>query len=140
MSYSTKYNGAHAKVALAIRNGVLTRQPCIECGSTRVDAHHTDYSQPLEVIWLCPTHHKRTHRELRRKLKPARVIPVPRQRKSKANIFRVNIEETLFNSFDLERRENHRTMKELVEWGMKLYLLHMNPEKAKELGISATEE
>lgn len=38
-------------------NGVLVRQPCEVCGS-KAQAHHNDYSKPLEVRWLCPLHHK----------------------------------------------------------------------------------
>lgn len=25
------------------------------------EAHHPDYSSPLEVVWLCPAHHKQAH-------------------------------------------------------------------------------
>lgn len=57
---------AHKKVENAIKSGRLTRQPCERCGSTeRVHAHHDDYSKPMDVMWLCPTHHGERHRELR---------------------------------------------------------------------------
>lgn len=46
---------------LAVRRGVLIRQPCEVCGAERVEAHHDDYSQPLNVRWLCPTHHREHH-------------------------------------------------------------------------------
>lgn len=45
----------------AIRRGDLVRQPCEVCGSERVDAHHDDYSKPLEVRWLCRKHHSEHH-------------------------------------------------------------------------------
>jgi hypothetical protein len=46
----------------AVAAGKVTRQPCEVCGSTyRVHGHHEDYSKPLEVHWLCPTHHKQAH-------------------------------------------------------------------------------
>lgn len=46
----------------AVRDGVLTPQPCEFCGTTeRVHKHHTDYSKPLEVVWLCEAHHMRLH-------------------------------------------------------------------------------
>ena len=48
---------AHREVFKAKRNGTLVAQPCKECGDTNVQAHHEDYSKPLEVIWLCRIHH-----------------------------------------------------------------------------------
>ena len=52
---------AHSRVNDAIRYGRLVRQPCSVCGNTRSDAHHNDYSKPLEVLWLCRIHHKAVH-------------------------------------------------------------------------------
>lgn len=46
----------------AIRQGKLVRQPCARCHAPKVDAHHEDYSKPLEVIWLCRTCHRRFHK------------------------------------------------------------------------------
>ena len=43
---------------LAIEFGILVRQPCGACGNPKVEAHHTDYTKPLEVQWLCKEHHK----------------------------------------------------------------------------------
>jgi hypothetical protein len=45
----------------AIRDGRLTRQPCEVCGA-KAQAHHDDYSKPLDVRWLCATHHAEWHR------------------------------------------------------------------------------
>jgi hypothetical protein len=47
---------AHRKVFVAVRNGSLKKQPCF-CGDTKVEAHHDDYSKPLEITWLCQKHH-----------------------------------------------------------------------------------
>ena len=54
---------AAGKVRWAIQSGLLTRsQVCDECGSKNyVDAHHSDYSRPLDVVWLCRSCHKRLH-------------------------------------------------------------------------------
>ena len=52
---------AYIKVRIAMKKGILQKQPCIECGKMKVHAHHEDYSKPLDVIWLCPIHHKRLH-------------------------------------------------------------------------------
>ena len=51
---------AHNMVSNAIRANKLTRQLCEICGE-KAHAHHEDYSKPLEVRWLCPTHHMRLH-------------------------------------------------------------------------------
>ena len=52
---------AHVAVGNALRDGKLTRQPCETCGD-RAQAHHDDYSKPLDVRWLCTTHHAEWHR------------------------------------------------------------------------------
>lgn len=51
----------------AIRAGKLIQGACENCGSTKyINAHHDDYSKPLEVRWLCRSCHKRFHGDLRR--------------------------------------------------------------------------
>ena len=52
---------AHKAVRNAITLGYLKKQPCQECGSKNSDAHHPDYTKPLEVMWLCRRHHMREH-------------------------------------------------------------------------------
>lgn len=52
------------KAALAARKGKIKKSPCEVCGSLVVEAHHDDYSKPLDVRWLCRTHHMRLHRPL----------------------------------------------------------------------------
>ena len=54
-----------AKTAVfgALKKGLLTRQPCEECGAEKTDAHHDDYAKPLEVRWLCRRHHTLWHAE-----------------------------------------------------------------------------
>lgn len=54
---------AHTMVSNAIRDGKLNRQPCEVCGE-KAHAHHEDYSKPLDVRWLCPTHHMRLHNDI----------------------------------------------------------------------------
>lgn len=48
-----------------INRGKLVRQPCEVCGEIKVDAHHDDYSKPLEVRWLCRLHHRQHHAKLK---------------------------------------------------------------------------
>jgi hypothetical protein len=49
----------------AIASGALVRQPCEVCGNPKVDAHHDDYSRPLDVRWLCRAHHNEHHAKAR---------------------------------------------------------------------------
>lgn len=56
-------NKARMAAAQAIYSGKLVRQPCEVCGAVKVDAHHDDYSKPLDVRWLCPEHHRQLHKE-----------------------------------------------------------------------------
>ena len=52
---------AHSLVNSAVKRGVINKLPCIICGTEKTEAHHPDYSSPLDVIWLCPRCHKQTH-------------------------------------------------------------------------------
>lgn len=45
----------------AVRDGRLERGPCEVCGATPAQGHHDDYGAPLEVRWLCTTHHAEHH-------------------------------------------------------------------------------
>ena len=45
----------------AIRFGKMKRMPCIICGNPKTHAHHEDYSKPLDVVFLCLSHHRRRH-------------------------------------------------------------------------------
>ena len=53
---------AHSKVRHALRSGKLKRLPCEVCGDEKSQAHHHDYSKPLDVQWLCDFHHREWHR------------------------------------------------------------------------------
>lgn len=56
---------AHNAVAKAVARGNLVPWPACavpECACTEeLEAHHPDYSMPLDVIWLCRTHHRQAH-------------------------------------------------------------------------------
>lgn len=51
-----------AQIALgnAVSRGRVEKLPCMVCGG-KSEAHHPDYSRPLDVVWLCPPHHKQAH-------------------------------------------------------------------------------
>lgn len=44
----------------AVLRGVVRPTPCWVCGE-KAEAHHPDYSRPLDVVWLCSPHHKQAH-------------------------------------------------------------------------------
>lgn len=48
---------ARVEARNAVKNGELKRDDCMVCGSPKSEAHHEDYSKPLNVIWLCHKHH-----------------------------------------------------------------------------------
>lgn len=68
---SSKWIAAHPgrknaidRLNTAVIRGKIQKLPCWVCESTDVHGHHPDYSQPLNVVWLCPKHHKQLHREV----------------------------------------------------------------------------
>jgi hypothetical protein len=57
---------ANDAVGKAKLKGRLVPEPCEVCGTTEnVEAHHPDYSKPLDVQWLCFTHHRELHYAMR---------------------------------------------------------------------------
>lgn len=54
---------ARNQVYYAVGRSQLTRLPCEVCGNTRSQAHHEDYTMPLDVRWLCQKHHAEHHRK-----------------------------------------------------------------------------
>lgn len=55
---------ARAMVRRAVASGSLVRPDrCEQCGAVPkcVLAHHVTYSQPLDVLWLCPSCHLKAH-------------------------------------------------------------------------------
>ncbi len=56
---------AHRIVTKALKAGKIRREKCQVCGDPKALAHHEDYSKPLDVRWLCQTHHRRRHAEMR---------------------------------------------------------------------------
>lgn len=51
-----------AKTKMLVRRGKLIKQPCAICGCiNNIEAHHEDYTKPMQVIWLCVEHHRKHH-------------------------------------------------------------------------------
>lgn len=55
---------ARSKARYAVKSGKILKLPCQVCGSEKSEAHHEDYSKPLDVVWYCPLHHKRRHMQM----------------------------------------------------------------------------
>ena len=54
---------AHNAVAYAIKTGRLRRQRCENCGTkSKLEAHHDDYTQKLDIHWLCNVCHSKLRR------------------------------------------------------------------------------
>lgn len=51
---------ARIAVTSAIGCGRLHPGPCMVCGE-KAEAHHPDYSRPLDIVWLCKSHHVEVH-------------------------------------------------------------------------------
>lgn len=56
------HKNAHEAVLLALKLGYISRPSyCSGCGCSdsehRIEAHHYDYSKPLDVIWVCTPCH-----------------------------------------------------------------------------------
>lgn len=49
---------ARDTVRRALKSGKLIRELCEMCVESKVEAHHDDYHQPLNVRWLCQKHHR----------------------------------------------------------------------------------
>lgn len=71
---------ARRAVRAAVESGRLVRQPCEKCGAEIAQAHHDDYSKPLDVRWLCRLHHDEHHREERLAKRRERVARVNSKR------------------------------------------------------------
>lgn len=61
---------ARKKVFVLVRNGSLKKKTCFICGNPKSEAHHEDYSKPLDVTWLCKQHHVEADIALRNRKKP----------------------------------------------------------------------
>lgn len=53
---------ARSYLGVYLRRGKIKAQPCVSCGA-KAQAHHPDYSKPLDVIWLCRKHHLELHKQ-----------------------------------------------------------------------------
>lgn len=54
---------AHDAVKNALKNGTLIQEPCEVCEDPNSEAHHDDYTKPLDVRWFCKSDHKAWHKD-----------------------------------------------------------------------------
>jgi DNA-binding CsgD family transcriptional regulator len=52
---------ARTKARSIVKLGLVSKQPCRECGNPNTEAHHEDYDRPHGIIWLCRKHHDTLH-------------------------------------------------------------------------------
>lgn len=63
------FTGFYARAQAANPNP----EPCADCGKPGRHRHHEDYSRPEDVVWLCPSCHRRRHpRKIR--IRPAGIL------------------------------------------------------------------
>lgn len=70
-------SACHRIVNIAVKNGLLVKpDKCSNCGNffpiRRIHAHHSDYSRPLDVTWLCVHCHASEHSKSRGEFTPRR--------------------------------------------------------------------
>lgn len=65
MATNETRQAAYKETYKALRKKKLIRKnKCELCDETQnIHGHHEDYQKPLEVVWLCPTHHFERHRK-----------------------------------------------------------------------------
>jgi hypothetical protein len=57
---------ARQRVYYHKRAGNITPGACEECGTTfSVEAHHPDYSEPIDIVWFCSVCHREHHQKER---------------------------------------------------------------------------
>jgi ribosomal protein S27AE len=62
-TFSPERRRAANLVYTAKMQGKLIPQPCEVCGRGYTVAHHDDYAAPLDVRWLCRSHHRKHHHQ-----------------------------------------------------------------------------
>lgn len=70
-------NLVRAKTRSYVKTGLLVKpEVCENCQENiRLEAHHTDYDKPLEVMWLCNLCHKQQHGRIKDKSLIKKVKP-----------------------------------------------------------------
>lgn len=56
-----KRHKVRTKTKELVKEGKIKKKPCHICGCKEVIAHHEDYGNPFDIVWLCEIHHKEYH-------------------------------------------------------------------------------
>jgi hypothetical protein len=65
-SQNEEKRACHVILNHAVRDGrAFKSNECQKCGATncRIEGHHSDYTKPLDVIWVCKPCHVEIHRQ-----------------------------------------------------------------------------
>lgn len=65
LKYGNGYKGGAIKKLARYRARLLPSGVCVVCGKL-AEKHHEDYARPLDIIYLCSTHHGKRHRQINR--------------------------------------------------------------------------
>ncbi len=65
--YQKMRHKAVSYLTVYVKRGKIKKGNCEVCSSDKnVEAHHDDYSKPLDVRWLCRKHHRELHKNLKK--------------------------------------------------------------------------
>lgn len=67
--------------------------------------------------------------------KGAIMPPLPQQRNQRQRFLQVNVDGPLYEAALAEIKKRKLYTRHIIEWGMRAFLLNINPKKAQELGI-----
>jgi hypothetical protein len=60
-----KRDSARSYTKELVKRGKIAKEPCQNCDSLISEAHHPDYNNPWNVIWLCRSCHMKHHKMLK---------------------------------------------------------------------------
>lgn len=54
---------ARQRIHYAVKTNKIKKLSCLVCKSSKSEAHHFNYNEPLNVVWLCHRCHLKLHRK-----------------------------------------------------------------------------
>ena len=110
------------RARVAVLKAKLKKQPCEypNCGNLKTEAHHFDYSKPLEVNWLCKKHHAEFHSKDKKKIKKINRCIVCKVQVRRKN---AKCRKCLNKKWSKIRKERYHTD---IEYKKKIYEINQN--------------